>query len=511
MADSDSPGSTPAAEAWLDGSGPLWRAVVEELPDPLMVIRPDRRIAFLNLVARRLYPDIAPGDPALDLVQPLLRPELDRSLDQIFAGGEPRAREFPIRFQSGNDRWLAAHTGPVRLRGAVVGAVVVARDITERRRIDAALRESEQRYRTLVEHATEAIVVFDVDRGRFVDVNRNATTLFGMSRDQLLDADPATLSPLAQPGGRPSGELARQYLDAALAGEAPSFEWVHRTAQGTERRCEVRLIRLPAEARRLVRGSISDVTRQRTLEEHLRQRQKLEALGQLAGGIAHDFNNILLVISASAGQISLLGAPGEARVEAERILEATRKGAALTRQLLDFARPQPTRGLEVDLNLVIREEVQLLARLLGGKIRLVSELTPGPLPVLAERNHLEQVLMNLLLNARDALPTGGSVIIRTSRLPEECPGGATAHRRRGPVVRLRVEDSGIGMEEQVRARVFEPFFTTKTGGHSTGLGLAIVDRLIRGCGGSIEVTSSPGKGTSFDVVLPAAPLGNGGA
>jgi PAS domain S-box-containing protein len=201
VADSGSPRNTPATEAWRDGSGPLWRAVIEELPDPLMVIRPDRRIAFLNFVARRLYPDVAPGDPALDLVQPLLRPELDRSLDQIFAGGEPRAREFPIRFQSGIDRWLAAHTGPVRLRGVVVGAVVVARDITERRRIDAALRESEQRYRSLVEHASEAIVVFDVDRERFVDVNQNATALFGMSRDALLEADPATLSPPAQPGG----------------------------------------------------------------------------------------------------------------------------------------------------------------------------------------------------------------------------------------------------------------------------------------------------------------------
>jgi two-component system cell cycle sensor histidine kinase/response regulator CckA len=235
-----------------------------------------------------------------------------------------------------------------------------------------------------------------------------------------------------------------------------------------------------------------------------RQRRRWETLGQIAGGVAHDFNNILLVITASAEQLTEPEWPLPCRREAELILQATRRGTALTRQVLDFARaPAATCG-PVDLNVVVREGLSLLGRVLGPRVALATELSPAPLPVSIDPVHLEQILANLLTNARDAMPGGGTVTVRTFRLPAGYREESGRYALQEPAVLLRVEDTGIGMDERTLSRVFEAFFTTKPYGHGTGLGLTIVQALVRESGGSVRVSSARGAGTAFDLVLPAA-------
>jgi len=355
--------------------------------------------------------------------------------------------------------------------------------------LEEALTDCEARYRTLVDHAPEAIVVLDADAGQFVDANRQATRLFELPLDALLGSNPVALSPRTQPGGADSRELAWQRIEEALAGGAPTFEWVHRTSAGAELPCEVRLVRLPASGRRLVRGSVIDLSRERRLEQQLRQWQKLELLGQLAGGIAHDLNSILMAISASADVLAG-DLPEPARLEAAWIQSAVVRGTALTQRLLGFLRGEEPCAVRLDLNAVVAETAQLLSRLLPGGIELLTRGEPGSF-VRADRHELEQVLLNLLLNARDAMPRGGKITVSLRRMP-------------APVIRLRVQDSGQGMDDETRKRMFETFFTTKPEGQGSGLGLSIVQAIVRRAAGWIEVTSQPGQGTSVDVFLPDA-------
>jgi len=352
-----------------------------------------------------------------------------------------------------------------------------------------ALQECEARYRTLLDYAPEAIVVLDADAGRFVEANRQAARLFDMPVDALLTSNPAALSPSTQPGGADSGVLARQRIEEALAGGTPNFEWIHRSRTGTELPCEVRLVRLPASGRRLVRGSVIDLTRERRLAQQLRQWQKLELLGRLAGGITHDMNSVLMAISASADALSS-DLPEPARLEAEWIRSAVQRGTALTQRLLAFIRGQQPKIVRLDLNGVIKDTASLLNRLLPIRIELHTRLDAGCF-VRADRHELEQVLLNLVLNSRDAMPHGGQVQVSSRRMP-------------APVVRLRVQDSGIGMDDSTREHLFETFFTTKPEGQGSGLGLSIVQEIVRRAGGWLEVTSQPGQGTSVDVFLPDA-------
>ncbi|HJR34428.1 MAG TPA: ATP-binding protein, partial [Gemmatimonadales bacterium] len=267
----------------------------------------------------------------------------------------------------------------------------------------------------------------------------------------------------------------------------------------------VRLVRLPAERRRLVRGSLTDVTRQRQLEEHLWQLQRLEAVGHLAGGIAHDFNNLLTVIQGSVQVLREELPPGDPLLlETEWIESAAVRGSALTRQLMDFARQKRTPRARVELNRVAENSLVLLERLLGSRVRLIKRLDPAGAPVTADGSQLEQVIMNLVLNARDAMPQGGTVTVSTSRISHlQWPAESPCHGLT-QVVRLRVEDTGTGMDEATQRQIFRPFFTTKAPGSGTGLGLAIVETVVKRSGGCVEVTSRPEVGTTFDVYFPEA-------
>ena len=469
----------------------LWQLFAEGIPDILVQLSFDGTILYINRTPSGRTPGDVVGKSVFEFLVPASRTALRRALDEVFVGGESRIHEIPMLGDDGRICWFAAHVGPIVIGGRIVAAAVIARDITSQKHAELALRDSEARYRTLVENAPEAIVVLDVDAFRFVDVNANACLLFGVTRDELLTREPIKMSPATQPDGRPSSEAAHEYIRRALDGEIPVFEWIHCSDSDAEIRCEVRLVRLPAKGKRLVRGSIIDLTTQHQLERQLQQFQKLDTLGQMAGGIAHDFNNILTVISSSAEMLLLDLDPGSAlRADAQAISDASRRGAQLTQQILSFARRREPHREPLDLNSVVQHTVAMLRRLMGANVAVVEQLDPSVVTILGDRGEVEQILVNLLLNACDAVGAAGTVTVSTQRLLDES-------------IAMLVSDDGVGMPEDVQAKIFEAFFTTKPPGKGTGLGLATVRALVGSHGGTIGVTSRVGEGTTFEIVFPA--------
>ncbi|MCP3978120.1 MAG: response regulator [bacterium] len=396
-----------------------------------------------------------------------------------------------------------------RLPEAVGHALRRARLEQERSAALVALRESEERYRAsearyraLVENAPEAILVLDVDRGCFVDMNENAVSMFGMDRAAIMRAGLADLCPPRQPDGRRSDEAAPGYIGRALEGECVVFEWVHRDSRGRDIPTEIRLIELPSSTRRLVRGSITDITQRKQIEEQLRHSQKMEAVGQLAGGVAHDFNNLLTAINGYADLALARGVEDPEVVEdLEEILNAGERAAALTRQLLAFSRKQIIQPRVLDLNSLIRNLMKMVRRLIGEHIELQLGLEPELYNIDADPTQIEQVVVNLAVNARDAMPGGGSLRVET-RNATLSGGSVPAEVRPGDYVVLAIRDTGRGMTAETAARIFEPFFTTKERGKGTGLGLATVYGIVRQNKGHIGLDSEPENGAEFTVYLP---------
>jgi PAS domain S-box-containing protein len=378
-------------------------------------------------------------------------------------------------------------------------------ELVERETAERALRESEARYRALVEHAPEAIVIFDPEPGVFVGGNDRALDLFKVSHDQLLRSRLADFSPSVQPNGRPSAEVAAVAISRALEGENPSFEWVHRNALGEYHHCEVFLTAYPWSGRQVVRGSMIDITDQLELREQLRQSQRMESIGQLAGGVAHDFNNLLTVISGYC-DLALtrpeLG-PG-LRKELEEIRRAGGSAAALTSQLLAFSRRQVLELAPMDLNRVVEGMQEMLARLIGEDLEFEFELGPDVPLILADAGQVVQIIMNLATNARDAMPAGGVLSLQTSMVEVRAGDATSLEGEAERFGQLVVSDTGQGMDDATRERVFEPFFTTKNLGQGTGLGLATVYGIVTQSGGSIAVESVVGEGTRFTVRFPVA-------
>lgn len=470
----------------------MWRSLAAAIPDMLLVVDRNGKILYINHTPAGITRAQALASSAFEYVPAASRKELREALQQLFATGVTRWREQKVILPDGAERWYSTHAGPVRIEGKVAAAIVVARDITEAKQAQFALAESEARYRALMEQAPEAIVLLDADSCGFVDVNENACSLFGLDRKLLLASSPLALSPETQPDGRPSPIAAREYLDSALEGHAPHFEWMHRDVTGTQIDCEWRLVKLPSPDDRLVRGSITDVTQQRRLERQIQEWQKMDALGQLAAGIAHDFHNILTMVMASADVLSVELKDDVLGADAQAIGLAARKGAALTSQLLSLARRQPaTEDRVLDLNDVVMEMSTILTRMLGAEITLVLELERGRAPARIGRSQAEQVLMNLVLNARDAIVGEGSIHVTT--------------RHRHPDLQstvLSVRDTGSGMDLEVQRRMFEPFFSTK-GGKGTGLGLSTVYGIVTQAGGTVGVLSTVGEGTTIAIGLRA--------
>jgi PAS domain S-box-containing protein len=369
-------------------------------------------------------------------------------------------------------------------------------------------RESllEQRYADLVENASDAVYVRDLE-GRMLQVNRGCEELTGYSRQELVGMN---VLDLLAPGER---ERAREHLSAPAAADAPAAsEWRIHTKQGGELVVEVKQ-RFLSENGRLARvecigrdvtarkqAHSDEVTERRRVEEQLQQSQKMESIGLLAGGVAHDFNNLLTVISGYAQMAMEDLPPGHrARDGIEEIAQASERATALTRQLLTFSRRQMSAPKILSLNDLVTNLEKMLGRLIGEDIELTLDLRARTGTVRADPSHIEQVIMNLVVNARDAMPKGGKLTIATADVAANGRDGSPP----GDSVELTVKDTGMGIPEEVRLRIFEPFFTTKAKGKGTGLGLSMVYGIVKQSGGAVTVESELGRGSAFRVLLPA--------
>jgi len=377
----------------------------------------------------------------------------------------------------------------------------VIRDVTERRRIEQELRESELRFRTVFDLAPMAILVTDTE-GRYVDANLTACRHAGLPLERLI-------------GRRLSDVLvfdAQDYMEQMVAELGLKGALENREVTLTRRADDTRLDILFSAApitvagRELVLSAAIDVTQQNRLEEQLRQSQKMEAIGQLAGGVAHDFNNILQAILGYTDMVLGDLSPEEPHyAPLTQVYRAGERAAGLTQQLLAFSRRQLLQLAPVDLNHVVEDLMRMVRRLIGEDIELM--LMPGHelWPVSADRGQLEQVLMNLCVNARDAMPEGGRLTIETRNV-EVDQRFCEAHdwAKPGRYVLLNVSDSGTGMDAATLGQIFDPFFSTKGPGKGTGLGLAMVYGIIRQHDGMVQVYSEPGAGTTFHVYIPTS-------
>ncbi len=375
------------------------------------------------------------------------------------------------------------------------------------------LQQSEERFRTLVEHAPEAIVILDAGSGMFIEANAKAINLFGLDQQTLRgNYGPLDLSPERQPDGQSSAVLATHYVQQALAGGYPTFEWTHRNAEGESVSCEVCLARLPSDPdRQLLRGSITDISerklaeRQRAdLETRLAQAQKMEAIGQLTGGIAHDFNNILTVI---LGNLELMTEFADDREALMRYVQdastAAAKASDLTHRLLAFARRQPLRPTSLDALALLHGMQQLLERTLGESIEVVLELGADLWMCEADGTQLEQAILNLAINARDAMGDRGRLTIRAANAnlssADTLPLEDVAP---GEYVLLQVIDTGTGIAPEIQPEIFSPFFTTKEVGKGSGLGLSMVYGFVKQSRGHIRADSELGNGATISIYLP---------
>ena len=365
------------------------------------------------------------------------------------------------------------------------------REIASRISAESELRRSEQRYRDLFESAPLPMWVFDVATLRFLAVNRAAVRVYGYSEEEFAAM---TLSDI-----RPADEIAAVDEDVARFRDSTRI-WQHLTKTGTILHVQVSARDLTFESRPARLAHIFDMTQRLALEEQLRQAQKMEAIGQLAGGVAHDFNNLLMVISSYA-ELMLRESRDSADLQAIR--SAAERGADLTQKLLMFARRKAIEPRVLDLGEIVDDMRVLLKPVLESDHEIVYDLAEDHGLVRADRGGLEQVLMNLVLNARDAMPRGGTLTVTVRDIDIDTQYARThVGVTPGPHVALVVADTGLGMDEITLGRVFEPFFTTKEVGKGTGLGLSTVLGIVQQNGGHIHVDSSPGAGTTITVCFP---------
>jgi len=356
---------------------------------------------------------------------------------------------------------------------------------------------AEARYRDLFENATDAVFTTDLD-GRFTALNRRAVELTGYPVEEALALNIRALLPPSEASER----VAREWLDGGADG-ARTVEIVAHDGTRIPVEVSTRVVKdggVPVGIQALAR----DVRDRTALELQLRQSQKMQAVGQLAGGVAHDFNNLLTVIRGN-GEILLAqnATNADARVDLEQIVAAAERASALTRQLLAFSRRQVVQPVDVDINELVLRLERMMHRLIGEDIRIALRLTKESAWVCADPGQLEQVLVNLAVNARDAMPRGGTLTISTSIIPVDDVPHAPVAASSGRCVLLTVTDTGTGMDAATINRIFEPFFTTKEAGKGTGLGLSTVYGIVEQAGGQIVCQSEPGHGTTFRIYLPA--------
>jgi two-component system, cell cycle sensor histidine kinase and response regulator CckA len=482
----------------------LFRLISENAADLIAVVDMEGRRIYNSMAYQKVLgysPEELKGSSALGQIHPDDRARVQAAAEEARRTGAGTNLEYRIRHKDGTWRVLESTSSVIQNpNGVSEKLVIVNRDITDRKRASEALRLSEASFRSMIENAPYGIY--------------RAT-----AAGQLLRVNPALQKML---GYDSPGELLRMNLAKDLYFEPDehqriiemlatkkSFkdvevEWKRKDGTLTKARCSGLLVKDEGEEEAYFEVFAEDATEKRLLERQLQVAQKMEAVGRLSGGIAHDFNNLLgVIIGYSQVLKKKLDVTNPLREHAEEIEKAGQRAASLTRQLLAFSRQQVLAPAVLDLNALLTDLGKMLPRLIGEDVELALQLDPRIGRVKADQSQIEQVVMNLVVNARDALPQGGRLVIETKNV-NLTPAYIIHHpgSKVGPYVMLSVTDNGTGMNLETLAHLFEPFFTTKDRGKGTGLGLATVYGVVKQSGGYIWVDSEPGKGSSFKVYLP---------
>jgi two-component system, cell cycle sensor histidine kinase and response regulator CckA len=477
----------------------------------LWVLSPKRTLTYVSPAFEEIW-----GRPVSSVLGPLERfmetvhPDdvlgLTAWVREGFQQAERRATEYRILRPDGTERWIRTRAFPVdpEADGERLAAGI-SDDITEHRLRQDAVEETSRRLARTIDSLHEAVFIVDASNRTLTECNAAASRIFGYSREEIIGA-PTRLLHASDRAHAEFGEASR----AALAAEGTfRSEFTMRRKDGSlfESEHTVSLLNPEGGNEEGVVSVVRDLSGEKELERRLYHAQRLEAVGRLAGGVAHDFNNLLTVILSNA---ELLGedptVPENARALLDEIREASVRGADVTGQLLAFGRRQLLEPRSMDLADVLREMERLLVRLMGEDVRVRLDLPEGEAAAEVDQSRLEQAILNMAMNARQAMPEGGELALVVRR-EETLPARDRTHFPEagpGPHVLLEVKDTGRGMDRETLERIFEPFFTTRAQDGGTGLGLPSVYGMVTQSGGSIAVESAPGKGTSFTLCFPVS-------
>ena len=491
----------------------LYEAIVQSASDAIFTKSLDGTIASWNAGAERLYGYTAReiiGRTVVVLAPPEQADEIPALLARIAAGERIEHFETVRVRRDGSHVDVSLTISPIRdTDGRIVGASSVARDIGARKAAERGLAESEERFRTVLEASPNAMFGVGSD-GRITFANPEAERAFGYRHDELIGLVIEALIPERH------GERHLGYRDAFLTNPRArpmraGMALTGRRKDGAEFPVEISLSPVSSGLGTEVFATVIDITARKTIEAELLQAQKLESIGRLAGGIAHDFNNLMFAIRGFADMLTEDLAPEnrqsfdhDAALESVGTINlAAERASVLTAQLLAFSRRQPVSPRSIDLNASVVAIEPMLRRLIGEDIELKMSLGGEIGAVLADPGQLDQILVNLVVNARDAILDGGSVTIGTRGVTfEDHDPTAQFEVEPGRYVQLSVSDTGVGMDRETREHIFEPFFTTKDVGKGTGLGLATIYGIVRQAGGHVWVYSEPGHGSTFKLYFP---------
>ena len=448
----------------------------------------------------------------LERVHPDDRKHVKEQVRRAQERGEPFTFEHRILRPDGSERWVQARGELIRAEGVSTVMRGTAQDITERRADERRLREAEERYRTLVEQLPLVTYVRPLDmRDSNIYASPQVERMLGYAAE-LWQSDPGLLEKIVHPDDLERVLTAAKEVRTSGIPFRGEYRYVRPDGEIVWVQDETYLIRDASGQPTRVEGYLLDITEQKSAEEErdrleadLLHAQKLEAIGQLAGGVAHEFNNMLMAINGhSALLLEKLAPESPLRRDVEQITGSSERAAALTRQLLAFGRKQVLRKRSIDLNEVVAASVRLLRPLIDARIELVTEVDTKLPAAVADPAQVEQVLVNLVLNARDAIAGPGTITISTTATELDELAASAESVEPGRYLRIAVADTGAGIDEQTCSRIFEPFFTTKEVGQGTGLGLSTVYGIVRQGGGFLAVESEPGRGTTMTIALPAS-------
>jgi two-component system cell cycle sensor histidine kinase/response regulator CckA len=479
-------------------------AIVECSEDAIIAADLDGKITDWNAGAEKMFGYSraeAAGMPVTIIASPERKHEALEIQARIRRGARVINQETLRLKQDGTTVHVSLTVSPIRNQaGRLTGSAAIVRDISERIEMEAALRRSEANFRSVIENSPYGALRTLLD-GRILLANPAVVRMLGYSSEgEILSLN------MARDIYRNAADRTRVIEQSRSTDYLKDIEveWKHRSGSPIMVRFSSHVVKDQAGEIDHFDLMVQDITKQRNLEDQLRQAQKMEAIGRLAGGIAHDFNNLLgVIIGYSELAMDQIEPASAVRGQVEQIRRAGERASALTRQLLAFSRQQVLDTKTLNLNAIISDMAQMLLRLIGEDIELQTKLESGLHAVRGDQGQIEQVIMNLAVNARDAMPQGGKLMIETCNVTVEADElQRHTSMMPGDYVLLTISDTGMGMDTETQAHIFEPFFTTKVQGKGTGLGLATVYGVVKQSGGYIWVYSEPGVGATFKVYLP---------